>query len=125
MVKLIGLNQEHAEVFAKGLFHLATIDGLEKREEQLIREFLIESEVRNIRFEDLGSEEFNPIEAMQILETSFLRRLFLKTAIALVKTDGRYTNSERQAIGHIADVFGISNAEFGELEQELFDLRVE
>ena len=69
---------------------------------------------------DLIKEDpsFDPLEATQVLQTTFLRRIFLKAAVALVKADGVYSDAERHALGDIADAFGISNAEFGDLEQE-------
>ena len=41
-----------------------------------------------------------------------------QVAVALVKADGIFSDAERHAIGELADAFGMTNAEFGELEQE-------
>lgn len=112
-----GLTQEHAEVFARGLYHLANVDGMEEREERLIKEFLAESGAP-ISFEDLATSSFSVTEAALALETTWIRRVFLKAAIALVKVDGHFSDPERHAIGEIADAFGMSNAEFGDIEQE-------
>ena len=37
---------------------------------------------------------------------------------AVLKADGRFSDEERLAIGEVADALGMSNAEFGELEQQ-------
>lgn len=111
-----GLTPEEVNVFARGLYHLATRDGIDPREETLIKEFLAEAGT-GLTWTDLEDSSFSPLEAAQMLETTYLRRIFVKTAIALVKADGHFSDNERHALGEIADAFGIGNAEFGDLEQ--------
>lgn len=112
-----GLTPEEVEVFARGLYHLASVDGIEDRERKLIEEFLAESG-SDITFDELEKSSFSAAEAALLLETSYLRRIFVRVAVALVKSDGKFTDGERHALGDIADAFGMSNAEFGDLEQE-------
>ena len=112
-----GLSNEEVEVFARGLYHLASVDGIEKEEIDLISEFLEETG-SSITFDDLKDSTFIPYEAAQTLEATYLRRIFILSAITLVKSDGHFSDAERRALGEIADVFGLSNAEFGDLEQE-------
>ena len=113
-----GLSPAEVEVFARGLWYLATIDGeADPREEGLIKEFLDEAN-SDLKWDDITSGEFAPMEAANLLETTFLRRIFMKLAVALVHADGVYTDNERRGIGEFADAFGMNNAEFGELEQE-------
>lgn len=112
-----GLTPEHAEVFARGLFYLANVDGMEDREERLIKEFIAESGAP-ISYDQLKDSSFSATEAAMVLETTWIRRVFLKAAIALVKADGHFSDAERHAIGEIADAFDLSNAEFGDIEQE-------
>lgn len=116
-----GLRPQEVEVFARGLWYLATIDSesneADPTEEALIREFLEETKA-DLTWEQVTSGDFSPLEAATVLETTFLRRIFMKIAVALVHADGVYTDNERQAIGEFADVFGMNNAEFGEIEQE-------
>lgn len=110
-----GLSPEEVEVFAAGLHYIATQDGVDPREEKLIREFLQETQ-SSITFESLSEISFSPLEAAQVLSATYLRRIFLKAAVALVRADGNYSGEERKALGEIADAFEISNREFGELE---------
>ncbi|MCB9568376.1 MAG: TerB family tellurite resistance protein [Myxococcales bacterium] len=112
-----GLSPEEVEIFARGLYHLASVDGIAEREADLIAEFLRDTS-STLTLEDLKGTSFNPIEAAQALEASYLRRIFVKAAIALVKADGIFSDAERRALGEIADVFGLSNADFGDLEQQ-------
>src|SRR5690349_23855033 len=112
-----GLRPQEIEVFARGLWYLATIDGAsDPREEALIREFLEESK-STLTWAEVTRGDFNPLEAANLLESGFLRRIFMKLAVALVQADGVYTDNERKAIGEFADVFGMTNADFGEIEQ--------
>ncbi len=119
-----GLEPQEVEVFARGLYFLANQDGIDQNEENLIKEFLEEAG-SDLKFEEMKSEDFSAVEAAQMLETTYLRRIFLKAAIALVKADGVYSDKEREALGKFADAFGLSNAEFGLIEQEANDLRIE
>ncbi len=111
-----GLTPEEVDVFARGLYHLATQDGIDPREEKLIKEFLVDA-ATGLEWKDLSDSSFSALEAAQVLETTFLRRIFVKAAVALVKADGHYSDKERRALGEIADAFDIDNAEFGDLEQ--------
>jgi tellurite resistance protein len=119
-----GLAPEVIDVFARGLFHLANVDGIDGREENLIREFLAETG-SEVRYEDLRGSEFSVMEAALVLETSHIRRVFMTAAVALVKADGVYSDAERKAIGELADAFDMSNAEFGDIEQKAGRLRLD
>ena len=112
-----GLTPDEAEVFARGLFFLANVDEMDEREEKLIREFISESGAP-IKYEDLGKTSFSVGEAAQVLSASYLRRIFLKTAVMLVRADGRYSPEEREALGLLAEALGVSNSEFWALEQQ-------
>lgn len=112
------MTPEEVDVFARGLYYLASVDNhVDDREVELISEFLRETSSR-LTLEDLKQREFSFYEAVQVLDKTYLRHIFVKAAIALVHSDGKYTDEERRALGNIADVFGLTNAEFGELEQE-------
>lgn len=113
-----GLTLEEVDVFARGLYYLASVDNhVDEREVKLIEEFLRETGSA-LTLDELKTRQFSIYEAVQVLETTFLRRIFVKAAIALVHSDGVYSDEERRALGTVADVFGLSNAEFGDLEQD-------
>ena len=113
-----GLTLEEVDVFARGLYYLASVDNhVDEREVKLIEEFLRETGSA-LTLDELKTRQFSIYEAVQVLETTFLRRIFVKAAIALVHSDGVYSDKERHALGTVADVFGLSNAEFGDLEQD-------
>jgi tellurite resistance protein len=112
-----GLTHDTIEAFARGLYYVAAVDGLEPRETDLLENLLRETE-SPLKLADLSSRDFGPLDVAQALETTFLRRVFIRAAVAMIKVDGRFTDGERRALGEIADAFGMSNAEFGELEQD-------
>jgi len=109
------MNPEEVEVFARGLYYLADVDGIDERETALITEFLSESGSA-LTLDNLGGK-FHPLEAAMGLEASYKRRFFMRAAMALVRADGTFSAEERKAMGAFADAFGLSNQEFGEIEQ--------
>lgn len=119
-----GLSPEVIDVFARGLYHLANVDGIDERETKLISEFLTEAG-SDLTVDSLKGSSFSAMEAAMVLQTSHMRRVFVKAAIAMVKADGVYSDAERHAIGEIADAFDLSNADFGDLEQHAADVTLD
>lgn len=112
------MTPEEIDVFARGLYFLASVDNnVDDREVRLISEFLAETG-SSLTLDELKQRQFSFYEAVQVLDKTYLRKIFVKAAIALVRSDGVYSDEEREALGKLADVFGLSNAEFGALEQE-------
>ncbi len=111
------MTADEIDVFARGLHHLANVDGIDPRETALIADFLREAGA-GISLDDLQGSSFSKYEAVQVLDKTYLRRIFLKTAIALVHRDGHVSLAERRALAELADTFGLSNLEFVELEHE-------
>lgn len=116
MAQQDALTPEEVEVFARGLYYIADQDGIDESETSLIEEFLQDAK-SELKLADLTGE-FSPLEAAQVLNTTFLRRIFLKLAVAIVKADGVYSEKERICLGEFADAFEISNAEFGQIESD-------
>ncbi len=113
-----GLTPEEIDVFARGLYFLASVDNnVDDREVALISEFLAETGSK-LTFDEVKERQFSFYEAVQVLDKTYLRKIFVKAAIALVRSDGVYSDEERRALGQIADVFGVSKKVFVTLEQE-------
>ncbi len=111
------LDPQEVEAFARGLWILTTADGEAHASEQaLIREFLADTG-GVVSWEQVTAGDFVPVDVADALQSTFLRRVFMKAAVALVHADGVYTDKERQMVGEFAQVFGMSHTEFGELEQ--------
>ncbi len=100
------MNREQAEVFARGLYHLASVDGIDPREVQLIDDFLVETGHREL-VGQLGAAGFDVGALARVLKTTFLRRVFLRTAIALVKADGTISAQEDSALRDAAERLGM------------------
>jgi tellurite resistance protein len=110
-------NIEQLDIFARGLYHLACVDGVADEERVVIREFL----------EDMGEPElmdsldkvaFDPRMLALTLDTTNLRRLFLKTGLLLVHADGVFSAEERVAIDLVAEALGMTDA-LPEIEDEM------
>lgn len=114
---LQGYSEEEIEIIARGLYWLANVDGIEDRELDVIREFLHDVG-SSWTVEKIQATDFDPRELPVVLETSFLRRSFLKAAVALVAADGKITKRERQALKKCARLFGLSESDYQELEDE-------
>jgi len=111
------MQREQIEVFARGLYHLANVDGIDDSEIAVIKDFLREVEAPDV-MEGLEDSTFDLNEAYDMLETSFLRRIFIKSSIVLVKADGKLSDAEREAITEVADAFGQLEL-LSELEEEV------
>ncbi len=102
------MRPDQAEVFARGLYFLANIDGIDDQEIAIIRDFL-EEVGRPELMDELATNEFDSLNAADVLSTSFLRRIFLKTALVLVRADGVLSDAEMDAIRGIAARFGLDD----------------
>jgi tellurite resistance protein len=110
------MRPEQAETFARGLYWLANVDGIDDREVEIIRAFLAEVGLPELLTQLPGSE-FDATGATQALPTMFLRRVFLRAAIALIGADGRFSPEEMEAIRSVAIVFGQEEHLDGLLEE--------
>ena len=74
---IASLSHAQVEVFAAGLYRIASCDGLHPSEKAVILEFLEEARAGDLaaRLDDLP---FDPVVAFRILETSWLRTTFLR-----------------------------------------------
>jgi len=99
------MRPEQAAAFARGLYWLANIDGIDDREVEIVRAFLAEVGLPELLAELPGSE-FDATWAAEALPTMFLRRVFLRAAMALVAADGRFSPEELEALRSVAICFG-------------------
>ncbi len=100
------LTSEQIEVFAAGLYTLASSDGVDDSEVAVIREFVEEAGAPELMGR-LSELHFEPASAYRILETTWLRKLFLQSAILLIQADGQVSDEERETLSWIAMAFGI------------------
>ena len=119
-----GLSLEQVECFARGLYWLADLDGIVDSELKVIEEFLVETGSR-MPMEALQVGGCDPRELPEVLETSHLRRLFLKAAIALVAADGKLTPREKVGLRRCARLFGLTDMAYEVLEKEALELSFE
>jgi len=100
------LSRAQIEVFAAGLHRIASCDGLHPREVEVIAEFLKEARASELA-DRIDALPFDPVVAYRVLETSWLRRTFLRAALLLVKLDGEVSEAEREMIQWLMRGFGL------------------
>lgn len=105
------------ETIADGLYLIATLGGVHEQELEIVKTFL--RDAGHVGYVDqLGARSFEVEEAVTVLNTQFLRRLFIKAAILLVRADHVVTTEERDLLEFLARAFGLLE-ELGALEQEV------
>lgn len=114
---VIGLTGEQIEVFADGLYYFANLDGVHENEIQVIREFLNDVG-RSDYIERLPAVEFSVERASRVLDTSYLRRLFLRACLVVCMSDHALTTAEEDALEFLASVLAIDTS-LRELKAEL------
>lgn len=102
----LGLTRKQIEVFAAGLYHIAACDGVEERELDIIREFLADAGAPDLSPE-LAGLTFDPVVAYNQLESTWLRSLFLRAALLVVRQDGEVSDAEVETIDWMAEAFGV------------------
>ncbi len=102
------MTAEQIDVFARGLYHVANVDGIDASEVALIHEFLNEVGAKKL-VAGLAASPFHVAE-LAVLETSFLKQVFLKTCLVLVRRDGSVSAPEQAIIAQIAGYLGLAAA---------------
>jgi tellurite resistance protein len=103
------LSKSEVDLFARAMYYVATVDGVDPREVKVIKDFCKEAghpELSN----EIEKTKFRPEEAAMVLETSDKRRLLMKALFVLVKADGVISQPERTRLLSIADTLGLSHA---------------
>ncbi len=91
---------DQVDVFARGLYHVAGVDGVDAAETALIHEFLKDAEHPELE-KDLPESGFHVAE-LAALETNFLKRVFLKACLVLIRSDGKITDAEKGIVQQIS-----------------------
>lgn len=111
------LTKDQVTTFAAGLRYVAAVDGISDTELEVIREFVTDAGHPEL-LDGLDELPFDIDQAVAALDTTFLRGLFLKACILLVRADGTVSEAERGALQFLSAAFG-RNDDIEELEQEL------
>ena len=81
---------------------------------------------RNEAFSPHSTAEYRALDAAHPIHPfSDMGALNRAGSRVIVKADGVYSDAERKAIGELADAFDLSNAEFGDIEQQATRVRLE
>jgi hypothetical protein len=103
------LTRDQAKTIAAGLYQIASADGFDDSgsERALLLSFLEEAGYPEFG-KDLASLPFDPATAYTVLDTSWLRRIFLQAAVIMVRADGKITDAEHEMLSWIANAFGVA-----------------
>jgi tellurite resistance protein len=108
---------EQIRMFAAGLYHVASVDGVDPRETNLIREFLADAG-SDVSLEEITRTPFDAAAASQVLDSELLRHIFLKACVVLTQADGVLSPGEQGALSSIVAAFGMSPEAVSRLQQE-------
>ena len=109
------LTPEKIDVFARGLYHVANVDGVDPAELTMIQSFLKEAGQPDMA-KTLPSSSFH-VSELAALETTFLKRTFLKACLVMIRRDGKITPAEKLLVMQLALSLGLED-EFDALDQE-------
>jgi len=109
------MTPEKIDVFARGLYHVANIDGVDPKEMSLIQSFLKEAGQPEMA-KTLPNSDFR-VSELAALETSFLKRTFLKACLVMIRRDGKITQAEKLLVMQLALNLGLED-EFDALDQD-------
>jgi hypothetical protein len=109
------LSPEKIDVFARGLYHVANIDGVDPKEMTLLESFLKEAGQPELA-KKLPNSTFH-VSELAALETTFLKRTFLKACLVMIRRDGKITQAEKLLVMQLALNLGLED-EFDALDQE-------
>ena len=109
------LTNAQIEVFAAGLYAVAQSDGLQDSELTLFNAFLEDAGAPHL-VERLPELTFDPVRAYDTLAASWLRKLFLKAALMVIRADHEVTEAEQEMLVWIAGTFGVDGGYAGVVE---------
>lgn len=118
----IPLDESQAEAIARGLFAVASSDGIHPREAALIAAFYEEVGLGTSSLAEL--QRRTPItdeELAGALRSDDERRLFIKSALLLAWADGTVSDAERAVIGRFAAALSVDQDTVGKLEESVKD----
>lgn len=103
------LSLAEVDLFARAMYFVASVDGVDEREIAVIDEFIKDAGYPEL-IKDLDKSVFHPSEVATVLETTDKRRMLLKCLFVLVKADGVITVAERLRLFDIAEKIAMTNA---------------
>lgn len=120
------INEHQAQAIARGLYTVASVDGVHEREAALIANFYgsaLEDDARPVtslaELARLGP--LSPADLAAALSAAELRELFMKAALLLAYVDGKVTAEERAQLTSYAAALGITPERQAKLEDAVRD----
>ena len=95
-----------ARVFARGLYEVAACDGVDPLEARAIQGFLAKAGLPT-DLETLAREPFDVVEATEVLDSVWLRRVFIQACEMMSRVDGGISSEERDIMRALAAGLGV------------------
>jgi uncharacterized membrane protein YebE (DUF533 family) len=116
----VALDETVARAIARGLWAVATVDGLHAREAALIASFWAETGGGHAALAQLTREPIITAgELAAALDDVEMRRLFLKTALLLAWADGKVSKEEEKILATFASALGLADETTAALEAQV------
>lgn len=120
----IPLDEQEAQAIARGLFAVASVDGIHEREAALIANFYsatsdVDDHLETSLAEMYRMDTLSPADLATHLPDQEVRELFIKAAFLLAYIDGRVTVEERKKIGAYAAALGVARERQAVLEESV------
>lgn len=123
LFKDANLSFEQVQCMCRGLYALAHADGMDPREEALIRSFhdTCRPEGSKVTYEETVKTPFKLDDAKSLLAKADERALFLRTAYLLAFADRKITADERTSLDAWAVGLGIDADAAADLQAQVKD----
>jgi hypothetical protein len=116
------LRPDQVRAMARGFYHLASVDSISEQEKELISDFLKHGKLE-LDLEAVSKIPFSVEGLAYALDTMFLRKLFLKACIILVRSDEKISPEEKAELERLAKGLGFDDtidSLLSEVEGKLF-----
>jgi hypothetical protein len=100
------LRPDQVRAMAQGLYHFAQVDGIDDREREAIASFLRDGGV-DMEVEALSKIPFTIGSLLESLDTVFLRKVFLRASVIVLRADETISSNELGELRRIAVAIGI------------------
>lgn len=120
----IPIDERQAQAIARGLFAVASVDGIHEREAALIANFYsppndVDEHPKMSLADVRRLDALSPADLAALLSEGEIRELFVKAAFLLAYIDGRVTIDERKKIGAYAAALGVARERQAILEDSV------
>ena len=120
----VELQLNHVQVMVRGMYAVAQCDGVHPTELVLLKEFYegCRASVEGLAsFDEVVEGEVEVAAMRDILDSTALREMFLKSCLLLAFADGVFSDCERAKLRDFASALDVDDERRAQLEDEVRD----